>query len=110
MSMAAQRSPTDTNASHNLGFVPHADLAQFNTGPEYSCQILYQFPEIDSSIRRKIEQHLVIVKGILRIDQLHFQSMLLNLLQTDVKSFLFFQLIGSLLLLIPLIGNAQHRL
>ena len=110
MGMAAQFPAADSNSSQNFGFIPHADLPQLDSGLEHAGQVLDQLPEIDSAVRRKIEQHFVVIEGIFRVDQLHFQLMLLNFLLTDGKGLLFLHLIRRFLLVVPLIGDSKHRL
>ena len=63
-----------------------------------------------TSVRRKIEQHLIVVKGIFRIDQLHFQTVLADFFLTDLKRFFFFCLISGFLLVVALCRHAQHWL
>ena len=60
--------------------VPDAYLTKLDPGLKYRCQILYQLTEINPSICGKIKQNLVIIEGILHIDQLHFQIGLAYLL------------------------------
>ncbi len=108
--MATKPSPADTDASPDLRLIPHADLAQFDTGTEHACQIFHQLTEINPSVRRKVEQHLVVVKSILRIDQLHFKAVLTDLLKADLKRLL---LLLTILGLFPQIffgGYADDRL
>ena len=62
--------PADTNTTHDFGLVPHADLPQFNPRLKYRGQIFYQLPEVDSSLRGKIKQNLIIVKSILAVYEL----------------------------------------
>ena len=76
IAVAAQRPSTDADTTADLCLITDTNLTQLDTSLEHTCQILYQFAEVDTSIRRKIEQHLVIIKRILRIDQLHFQTVL----------------------------------
>ena len=107
--MAAQRTSANTDSSHQFRLVAHTDLPQLDPCAEHACQILHQLSEVDSSIRRKIEQYLVVVKSILGIDQFHLQSVTADLLLTDLKCLPLFDLIIGLLLRIPLCGYAQHR-
>ena len=78
--MAAQRPSTDTDSAYDLGFVPDAYLTKLDPGLKYRRQILYQLTEINPSICGKIKQNLVIIEGILHVDQLHFQIVLAYLL------------------------------
>ncbi len=109
MGVTAQRSAANPDSPQNLGLIPHTDLTQFNTGFKHSRQILHQFPEINTTIRSKIEQNLIVVKSIFRIYQFHLQTMLLDLFKTDLKGILLFPLVGCLLLLVSLVGDSQYR-
>ena len=108
--MTAQRSAADADSAQNLRLVAHADLAQLDPRFENTCKILYQLSEIHSSVCRKIKQNLIVVKGIFRIDQLHFQTVLVDLFLTDLKRFFFFCLISGFLLVVALCRHAQHWL
>ena len=94
--MTAKRSAADADSAQNLRLVAHADLAQLDSGLKHACKVFYQLAEIHPSVRRKIEQNLIVVKGIFRIDQLHFQTVLADLFLTDLKRFFFFCLICRL--------------
>ncbi len=110
IAVAAERPSTDADPPHDLCLVPDADLSQFDPGLEYAGQILHKLPEINSSVGRKIEQHLIVVKSILRIDKLHFQLVLLNLFLTYPKGFLLLGLIVLCLLHVPFVGDPNHGL
>ena len=108
--MTAERPAADADASDDLCLIPDADLPKLYPGLKDCRQIFYQFPEIDPSVRRKIKQHLIIIKSIFRIDQLHLQIMLPDLLQTDPKRLLFLLTVCGLLLDILLGRQSEHRL
>ena len=110
MGMTAQWSSTDTDAAQNLCLIPDADLPQLDTGTEHAGQILYQLAEIDASVRGKIKQYLVIIKGILCLDQLHFQSVLFNLFLADLKRLFFLEAVGRLPGIVLLGRDPDHRL
>ena len=108
--MTAQRPSADADSSHNLCLIPHANLTQFNPGLKHAGQVLYKLPEINPAVCSKVKQHLIIIKGVLCINQLHFQLMLADLFLADLKRL-------SLLLLIPgfyrpvlLCRHTDHRL
>ena len=86
--MAAQSSSTDTHSSQNLCLISDTDLPQFNPRLKHCCQIFYQVTEINTSVRSKIKQYFIIIKGVFHIDQLHLQFMCPDLLQTNLVSFL----------------------
>ena len=74
--MAAQRPSTDADTTADLCLITDTNLTQLDTGLEHTCQILYQFAEVDTSVCCKIEENLIVIKGILYIDQFHLQTML----------------------------------
>ena len=110
MGIAAQRSSADADTAQDLGLITDTDLPKLNTGLEHRCQIFHQFTEINSSVSGKVKQHFVIIKGVLCIDELHLQPMLLDLFLADLKCFFFFFLIGCCLLVILLCCHTDHRL
>ncbi len=110
MCMTTQRSAADADPSQNFRLVPHTDLPQFYAGLKHARQILHQLAEVDTTVRGEIEQHLIVVESIFRIDQFHLQTVLLNLLQTDFKGILLLLLIGRFLLLVSFRSDPQHRL
>ena len=91
------------------GVVADAYLPQLDSCAEHRSQILYQLTEVNASIRRKIKQKLIIVKGVLRIDQLHFQSMLCDFFLADGKGLLFLFPVALDDLLIFLRRDADNR-
>ena len=108
--MAAQRSSADADTTHDLGLVSHTYLAQLYTGLKYTCKVLYQLSEVNSSVCCEIEQHLIIVKGIFRIDQLHFQVVLFDLFLADLKCFFFFLFVFCLNGTVLIRCHTDHRL
>src|SRR5699024_11456821 len=86
--MAAQLSAADSNPSKDFGFISHTDLPKFDPGLKHSRQILYQFSEVNPSVCCKVKQDFIIIKCILYIDKLHFQSMFPYFFLTDLVSFL----------------------
>ena len=103
--MAAKPPPADTDPSQDFGFIPHADLTQFDPRLKHTCQILYQLPEVDPSVCCKIKQHFIVIKGIFRINELHVQPMLADFFLADTEGFFFLPFICRFLLIIPLGGN-----
>ena len=88
--MTAKGSSADSHTAYDLGFISHADLTQLDPGLKHRCKILYQFTEVDTSVCCKIEENLIVIKGILYIDQFHLQLMLADLLLTDFEGILLF--------------------
>ena len=87
--MAAQLPAADPQAAPDLRLIPHSDLAQLDPRAEHACQVLYQLAEINPSVRCKVKQHLVVVKCVLRVDKLHLQPMLADLLLADAEGLFF---------------------
>ena len=108
--MAAQASSTDSYAPQNLCLIPDSDLAELNPGTEYACQILNQLPEIDPPVCSKIKQHLIVVKRIFCLNQLHLQAVLPNLFLADTEGFLLLLPVGRLPRVILRRRNPDHRL
>ena len=88
--MTAQRTSTDTDAAKDFGLITDTDLAQLDSGTEDRCKIFYQLAEIDTSVRRKLKEQLIIVKRLLRLHQLHIKLMFCYLFQADLKCLFFF--------------------
>ena len=108
--MAAKLSSTDSDSSADLRLISYTDLAKFNPGTEYRCQILYELSEVNSAVRCKVKQQLVSVKGILCIHQLHLKSVLDDFLLADGKC-LFFLFLISLNRFLILVGcHSDDRL
>ena len=108
--MAAQRSSADANAADELCLITDADLTQFNSCLKHSCQIFYQFTEVNPAIRSKIKQHFIVVKSVLCVDQFHFQLMFPDLFLTDAHGILFFFFISGSFGIVLRIGNPDHGL
>src|SRR5699024_5896104 len=70
---AAERLPADPQPAEHLAFIPHAALAQLDPGMDVGGKILDKLTEIDPVIGREIEDELVAVKGIFRINELHLK-------------------------------------
>ena len=83
--MTAEASATDTDTAHDLRLITDTNLAQFDTCLEYRSQILHQLTEINSSVCCKVKKDFIVVKCIFRINQLHLQFVLGNLLKADLK-------------------------
>ena len=67
--MTTERTTTDTDATQNLRLIPDANLAQLDPRLKDRRQILDKLTEIDSSIRRKIKQQLIVIKGVFCMDR-----------------------------------------
>ena len=52
---ATHGSSAGSQTAYGSGFIADTDLTQFDPGPEGTCEILYQFSEIDISVRSEIE-------------------------------------------------------
>ena len=109
MGMTAERPAADSDSAKNFRLITHPNLAQLDSSLKHRSQIFYQLPKVNTAVCRKIKQHFIIVKRILRINQLHVKIMLLNLLQTNLKRIFLLLFIGSLLLDITSRRHAQHR-
>ena len=107
--MAAKRSPADTNTAQNLRLIPDADLPKFDPRLKNRSQILDQLAEIYPSVRRKIKQYFIVVKSIFRINQLHLQIVLSDLLKTNLESLFFPLFVVSLLLIVLRRCHTQYR-
>ena len=108
--MTAKWPAAYANATHDLRLVANADLTKLDPGLEHAGEVLYELAEVDPSVGGEIKQDLVVVEGIFRIDELHFQPMLLDLLEADLKSLFFLLFVACLLLLIALICDAENGL
>ena len=94
--MTAQRSAADAVAAQYFGLVADADLAQFDAGAEYACQVLDQVAKVHAPVRRKVKEHLAVVKSILRIDELHLEAVLPDLLLADAVGFFLLGAVAAL--------------
>ena len=108
--MTAKLSSTDPHTAYDLGLIADTDLAKLDPGLEYRRQILYQLTEIDPSVCGKIEKYFIVIKRVLCINELHLQLMLVDLFQTDTKSFFFLLLISLGSGMVIRIGDPDHRL
>ena len=81
---AAEGTSADAQTPDQLGLVPHADLPQLDAGVESPGQILDQLPEIHPLVGGEVKQDLAAVKGALRPDKLHVETMGGDLLTADV--------------------------
>ena len=107
---AADRPPARADSAEHLRLVAHADLAQLNAGLENTRQTLDQHAEIHAAVGGEIENDFGSVERIFHVHQLHFQLVLGNAVDGDVKR-LFFRLLVSLLHgQILLGGDAENRL
>ena len=106
--MTAQRPAAYSHASHDLCLIPDSYLTQLDSGLEDCRKIFHQISEVDPSVGCEIEQNLVVVKGILHIDELHLQIMFFNLFQTDLKGLFFFFLVGGFHCLVFFCRHADH--
>ena len=94
--MAAKRAAANAVTTQYFGLVANADLAQLDAGAEDAGQVFDQVAEIHAAVGREVEQHLAIVKSILRIDQLHLQAVRMDLLLTDAVSLLLAKAVADL--------------
>ena len=108
--MAAKRPSTDTNTTKDLRLITDTDLTKLNPCLKHRRQILNKLTEINPPVRCKIKQHLVIIKRILRIDQLHLKPMFTDLLLADLKSLFLLQTVLSLMLLVLFCRNTENFL
>ena len=88
--MAAKISSAYAYAAYDLCLVSYSHLAQLDPRLKNSGQIFYQLPEIYPSVRCKIKQDFIVIKGIFRIDQLHLKSVFFYLFLADLKGVFFF--------------------
>ena len=88
--MAAELPSAGAQAPEDLGLITYADLPKLDPGMKYRSQVLYEIPEVDPSVCRKIKQDLGIIEGVFTVDQLHFQTALMDLLQADIQGLYLF--------------------
>ena len=81
--MTAEISSADTDTSHNLCLITHANLPQLDPRLEHGSQILDQLPEVYPSFRSKIKQYFIIIKCIFTVDQFHLKLMLTRYLRVS---------------------------
>ncbi len=77
--ITAERSAAGAETAEKLCLVADADLAELDSGSEYTCQILDKLAEVNSSVGGEIEAELGVVVGIFHIDKLHIKSVLFDL-------------------------------
>ena len=77
---AAERSAADAEAADHLRFVAHADLTQLNARAEHARKVFYQLAEVHAAVRREVKEDFTVVKRVLHVDKLHFESALRNFL------------------------------
>lgn len=108
--MAAQWPSADTDSAKDLGLVTDTDLSQLDAGLENGSQVFYQKTEINAPVCRKIEEDFIVVKGIFRLDQLHVQVMLENLLLADAVGFFFVDPVRAFSFIVVRRRHAEHFL
>ena len=108
--MAAQLPAAYSDAAPDLRLIPDTDLAQLDPCAEHAGQVLYQLPEVDPSVCRKVEQYLIVVKCVLRVDELHVQPVLADLLLADTEGFFFLLPVFLLPAVVVLICEADDGL
>ena len=108
--MAAKLSSADSHAADDLCLVADTDLAKLDSGLENGGQVFYQLTEIDSSVSREIKEHLVVVKGVFRVDELHLQLVLANFFQADTEGFFFLLLVSLGSRVVIGVGDTDDRL
>lgn len=108
--VAAKRSAAASVAAQDLGLIADADLAQFDSGTENAGKVLDKLTEVDASVRSEIKEDLSIVKGVFRVDQLHFEAALLDTVPADQESFALTLLVSFLTLVILRRADTDHRL
>ena len=91
---AAEGPPADAETAHHFGLVPDTDLTQLDPSPEHAGQIPHQLPEVHPAIGGKEENNLTAVKAGRYVHQLHFQTVIRDLLLADVEGLaLFFPIV-----------------
>ena len=83
--IAAQHTAADADSAENLRLIAHTDLPQFNPHLKHCRQIFYELTEIDPSVRRKIEEHFVVVKGIFCVDQFRIEPVPADLFHWQMR-------------------------
>ena len=91
---AAEGPPADTETAHHFGLIPDADLTQFDAGTEHAGQIPHQLPEVHPAVGGEEKDDLAAVKAGGYVHQLHFQTVIRDLLLADVEGLaLFFSVV-----------------
>ena len=91
--VAAEHPTAGGDTAHHFGFIPDADLAQFNTGTENANQVFDQLTEVHTAIGGKTENDFPAVKGVFHINELHIQIIVPDFFQTDLKGLFLFDFI-----------------
>ena len=86
--VAAERASADPHAAQDFRLVPDSDLTKLDPCLKNAGQIFYQLAKIDPSVRRKVKEHLAVVKCIFRPDELHVQLALRDFFLADAIGFL----------------------
>jgi hypothetical protein len=107
---AAQNTATRADAAQELGLVTDANLAHLNPRPEDASQIPYQLTKIDSTFGSKVEDDFRAIKCIFHVDQVHIETVSLDLLLSDTKGFVLFALVFRRHYGVLLSAHAQHFL
>ena len=110
MLVTAELPSTYADSANHLGLIADTDLSELYSCLEHRCQILYQLSEIDSPVCCEVEQHLIVVKCILSLNELHVQLMLCDLLKTYAKCSLALLLVILVSSGVILCGNSYDRL
>ena len=105
---AAEGLAADAEAAQHTGLIPHANLAQLDTGAENTGQVLHQGAEIHASVRSEEKDNFTAVKAIFHLDQLHIQPVVFHELLADPQS-LFFPFPVFLNLFFVLFGGQAHQ-
>src|SRR3990172_8444277 len=83
---AAQLPPAGANPTHLLCRIPHTNLLHLYPYMKLMGKVPDQLPEVYPAVGSKKEYGLILIKGILHSDQLHWKPSLLYLLQTNRQS------------------------
>ena len=105
---AAEGPPADAETAHHFGLVPDADLTQLDPGPEHAGQIPHQLPEVHPTIGGKEENDLTAVKAGRYVHQLHFQTVIRDLLLADVEGLALFFSVVIYGAAVGVSGQPQH--
>ena len=106
--VAAQRPAAAPDAAEQLRLVADADLPELDARAENAGQVLHELAEINPSVGREIEENLAVVKGVLRLDELHVEPSCGDLLLADAESFFLPRFIFALPRVVLLRRHADH--
>jgi hypothetical protein len=67
--------------------VADADLSHLDASPEDSCQVLYQFTEVDALLGEVIENHPLATEDRFNVDQIHLKTAIGNMAQANRVAF-----------------------